>query len=67
MKRPIRYIKACYSLDADDGIEYSACQHKLTPDEVLELKERFCRLWNARNSDDVPWATVAGQTEFDTI
>ena len=46
----VRYNKAYYSLDADDGIEYSACLHELTPDEVLELKERFCRLWNALNS-----------------
>ena len=23
--------------------------HIFTPDEVLELKERFCRLWNALN------------------
>ena len=45
-----RYNKAFYSLDCDDGIEYSACQHELTPDKVLELKERFCRLWNALNS-----------------
>ena len=46
----VRYNKAYYYLDADDGIEYSACLHELTPDEVLELKERFCRLWNALNS-----------------
>ena len=46
----IRYNKAYYSLDADDGIEYSTCLHELTPDEVLELKERFCRLWNELNS-----------------
>ena len=46
----VRYNKAYYSLDADDGIEYSACLHELTPDEVLELKERFIRLWNALNS-----------------
>lgn len=45
-----RYNKAFYSLNYDDGIEYSVCQHELTPDEVLELKERFCRLWNALNS-----------------
>lgn len=45
-----RYNKAYYSLDADDGIEYSACLHELTPDEVLELKERFFHLWNALNS-----------------
>ena len=45
-----RYNKAYYSLDADDGIEYSACLHELTPDEVLERKERVIRLWNALNS-----------------
>lgn len=42
--------KAQYSLDCEDGIEYSACLHEPTPDEVLERKERFCRLWNALNS-----------------
>lgn len=26
------------------------CLHEPIPDEVLELKERFCRLWNAPNS-----------------
>ena len=46
----VRYNKAYYSLDCDDGIEYSACLHEPTPDEVLERKERFCRLWNALNS-----------------
>ena len=42
--------KAQYSLDCEDGIEYSACLHEPTPQEVLELKERFIRLWNALNS-----------------
>ena len=37
-------------LDCEDGIEYSTCLRELTPDEVLELKERFCHLWNALNS-----------------
>ena len=46
----VRYNKAYYSLDCDDGIEYSACLHEPTPQEVLELKERFVRLWNALNS-----------------
>ncbi len=46
----VRYNRAYYSLDANDGIEYSACQHELTPDEALELKERFFHLWNALNS-----------------
>lgn len=42
--------RAQYSLDCGDGIEYSACLHEPTPDEVLERKEQFCRLWNALNS-----------------
>ncbi len=49
-QRRLSRHKAQYSLDCDDGIEYSACLRELTPDEVLELKERFCRLWNALNS-----------------
>lgn len=49
-QRRLSRHKAQYSLDCEDGIEYSACLHKPTPDEVLELKERFCRLWNALNS-----------------
>ena len=28
----VRYNKAYYSLDCDDGIEYSACLHELPPD-----------------------------------
>ena len=43
-------IRDRYSLDCEDGIEYSACLHEPTPQEVLELKERFIRLWNALNS-----------------
>ena len=46
----VRYNRAYYSLDCEDGIEYSACLHEPTPQEVLELKERFIRLWNALNS-----------------
>ena len=49
-QRRLSRHKAQYSLDCDDGIEYSACLHEPTPDEVLEFKERFCRLWNALNS-----------------
>lgn len=49
-QRRLSRNKAQYSLDCEDGIEYSACLHEPTPDEVLELKERFCRLWNALNS-----------------
>ena len=57
-QRRLSRHKAQYSLDCEDGIEYSACLHELTPDEVLELKERFCRLWNALNS--LPRPRAAG-------
>ena len=46
----VRYNKAFYSLDCDDGIEYSACQHEPSPQELLDRKEMFFRLWNALNS-----------------
>ena len=49
-QRRLSRHKAQYSLDCEDGIEYSACLHEPTPDELLERKERFCRLWNALNS-----------------
>ena len=57
-QRRLSRHKAQYSLDCEDGIEYSACLHEPTPDEVLERKERFCRLWNALNS--LPPARAAG-------
>lgn len=46
----VRYNKAYYSLDYDDGIEYSACVHEPSPQELLERMDRFCHLWNALNS-----------------
>ena len=46
----VRYNKAYYSLDCDDGIEYSACVHEPSPQELLDRKELFFRLWNALNS-----------------
>lgn len=49
-QRRVSRHKAQYSLDCEDGIEYSACLHEPTPDELLERKERFYRLWNALNS-----------------
>ena len=49
-QRRLTRHKAQYSLDCEDGIEYSACLHEPTPQEVLGLKERFIRLWNALNS-----------------
>ena len=32
------------------NIEYSACLHEPTPQELLERMETFLRLWNALNS-----------------
>ena len=49
-RRRIYRNKAHYSLDAEDGIEYSACLHEPTPQELLERMETFLRLWNALNS-----------------
>ena len=46
----VRYNKAFYSLDCDDGIEYSACLHDPTPQELLDRVEVFVQLWNALNS-----------------
>ena len=42
--------KAQFSLDCDDGIEYSACLSEPTPQELVERMERFCDLWNALNT-----------------
>ena len=42
--------KAQYSLDCNDGIEYSACLHEPTPQELLDRMELFIHLWNALNS-----------------
>ena len=42
--------KAQYSLDCDDGIEYSACLHEPMPQELLDRMELFVHLWNALNS-----------------
>ena len=46
----VRYNKAYYSLERDDGIEYSACLHEPSPQELTERKELFFWLWNALNS-----------------
>ena len=46
----VRYNKSYYSLDCDDGIEYSACVHEPSPQGLLERMDRFCHLWNALNS-----------------
>ena len=49
-QRRLTRHKAQYSLDCEDGIEYSACLHEPTPQELLGRMELFIRLWNALNS-----------------
>ena len=49
-QRRIVRNKAQYSLDCEDGIEYSACLHEPSPQELMDRKELFFRLWNALNS-----------------
>ena len=49
-QRRLTRHKAQYSLDCEDGIEYSACLHEPTPQELLDRMELFVHLWNALNS-----------------
>ncbi len=49
-RRRVTRNKAQYSLDCDDGIEYSACLSEPTPQELLERKEIFCHLCHALNA-----------------
>ena len=49
-RRKVIRHRAQYSLNCDDGIEYSACLFEPTPQELLERMERFYALWNALNS-----------------
>ncbi len=49
-QRRIKRNKSQYSLDREDGIEYSACLSEPTPQERLERMERFERLCRALNS-----------------
>ena len=49
-QRRIVRNKAQYSLDCEDGIEYSACISEPTPQELLERMELFCHLCVALNS-----------------
>ena len=39
------------------GIEYSACVHEPSPEELVERMERFYHLWNALNS----WPEIQGR------
>ena len=49
-QRQLMRNKAHYSLDCDDGIEYTACLSNPTPQELIERVELFYNLWNALNS-----------------
>ncbi len=49
-QRRLSRHKAQYSLDCEDGIEYSACLHEPTPQQLLERKETFIALCHALNS-----------------
>ena len=49
-QRQLMRNKAHYSLDCDDGIEYTACLANPTPQELIERVELFYYLWNALNS-----------------
>lgn len=49
-RRRIYRNKAQYSLDADDGIECCTAFFAMSPHDVLEYKQMFCRLCNALNS-----------------
>ena len=49
-QRQLMRNKAHYSLDCDDGIEYTACLANPTPQELIERMELFYYLWNALNT-----------------
>ena len=49
-QRKVIRNKAQYSLNLDDGIEYSACLSEPTPQQLLERKETFIALCHALNS-----------------
>ena len=49
-RRRVVRNKAQYSLDCDDGIEYSTCVHEPSPEDVILHEERFEMLCHALNS-----------------
>ena len=53
-QRRLSRHKAQYSLDCDDGIEYSACLHEPTPQELLERMETFLLSADVLNSAGDP-------------
>ena len=48
--RRVMRNKAQYSLDCDDGIEYSACIFEKSPEELVIMKEQYQMLCRALNS-----------------
>ena len=48
--RRVMRNKAQYSLDCDDGIEYSACVFEKSPEELVIMKEQYQMLCRALNS-----------------
>ena len=51
-QRRLSRHKAQYSLDCDDGIEYSACLHEPTPQELLERivwRQLFSLRYNSKS------------------
>ena len=48
--RRVMRNKAQYSLDCDDGIEYSACIFEKSPEELVIMKEQYQVLCRALNS-----------------
>lgn len=50
LRRRVYRNKAHFSLDAEDGIEYSACFSNPSPQELIERMERFEYLCHALNS-----------------
>ena len=49
-RRRVTRNKAQYSLDCDDGIEYSACVFEPSPEELVLRKERLEVLCHSLNS-----------------
>lgn len=49
-RRRVYRNKAHFSLDAEDGIEYSACFSNPSPQELIERMERFEHICHALNS-----------------
>ena len=49
-QRQLMRNKAHYSLDCDDGIEYSACVFEKSPEELIIMKEQYQMLCRALNS-----------------